>query len=166
MKKRGQIAVFVVIGIVILLVLVLLFAFKDKLGEAIRKEPTNVQEYLNLQLEDIKKEYSRCVGSETRNAIKLLIKNAGEFNISTNYIRYAGENYPVLCSQFKDQNLRNGCLARPIFTFEAEEKLNDYLNDEVKSCLNLNSFRNKDYDLNLSEQNLSVKIFEDHILVN
>ncbi len=163
MQKRGQVAVFVVIGFVIVATVFLLFYFRDSLSKAIRESPTNTQEYLGIQLQDIRDEISRCVGKETNNAAKLLVENAGNFERKSGYMRYVGVNYPILCKEFTDNK---GCLASPILISDLNNKLANYLPDKIQKCLNLEDFKSKDYELDLGDTNLNVKIFDEYIIVD
>ena len=139
MEKRGQATVFVIIGIVILASIFLLFFFRDSLTQTIRQTPTNPQEYLGGQLQDIKNEISRCVTKETNDAVDLLIKNSGNFKLSSGYIQYLNVSYPILCREFNDAN-NVGCLSKPILISSLQIKLQDYLPEKIESCLNLFSF--------------------------
>lgn len=163
MKKRGQATVFVIIGIVVLAVIILLFFFKGKLTQAIRQEPTNPQEYLAQQLDDIKKEVGRCVTRETEKASKLLMENGGSFERSFNVMRYYNVSYPILC---RDINGTKGCLSEPILVSNLGDKISGRLPSGVNNCLNLEDFRNKDYELRIGNINLTSQIFDDYILVN
>ncbi|MBI2148682.1 hypothetical protein HYU23_03300 [Candidatus Woesearchaeota archaeon] len=163
MKKRGQVSVFVIIGVILIVIFSLIFLFKDKITETIRQEPTNPQEYLNQQLNNIKNEIGKCVSKETSEASQLLMQNGGEFEGYGSYINYYGVKYPILCREI---NNTNTCLSQPIIILDLQNKLDNYLPDKINKCVNLEEFKNKDYVLNLGKFIIKTEIFNDKILVN
>lgn len=163
MQKRGQIAVFVVVGVVFIILAGLIFYFRENLTKALREKPANVQEYLTQQLGDIKKEIGRCAIKETSEASKLLMENGGSFDLSFDFIRHKGVNYAVLCRQFEDSE---ECLSEPILISKLSEKLNSYLPDKINKCLNLEDFKNKDYTLKLGNLDIDTEISDEFILAN
>src|SRR3989338_4233945 len=126
MRKRGQVSVFIIIGIVILVAILTVFFFRGKISKVLREEPTNPQEYLYQQLQDVKKEIGRCVNQETSKAARLLMENGGDFDKNFGYIQYINISYPVLCREI---NNTNSCLAEPILILILQQKLNNYLPD-------------------------------------
>ncbi len=163
MQKRGQLAVFVVVGIVLLTVVLLLFFFKDKITESVRETPTNPQGYLNQQLNDLKKEVNRCIDKETKDASVLFMKNGGDFSRTFNYMTYSGVNYPILC---KAINGTDTCLSQPVLISNFNSKLNNYLPSKVNSCFNFENFKNKDYDLSLGKISVSSEVTNNYVLIN
>ena len=163
MKKRGQLSVFIVVGIVLIVVFMLFFFFRDKITKTLREEPINPQEYLNQQLDDIKMEIGRCVNQETSKASKLLMENGGVFNRKFGFIRYINISYPVLCREI---NGTGSCLAEPILISNLQGKLGTYLPEKINKCINLESFKNKDYSLVFRVGNLTAVILDEIIVVD
>ena len=161
--KRGQVSVFVVIGIIALAIILLVFFFRNSIVETIRHEPTNYQDYLGQQLDDIKREVGKCVTQETNNAIDLLIKNGGDFRRDFGYINYINITYPILCREI---NATQSCLFQPILISEMKDKLNKKLTQDIKKCINLKSFKNKDYVLTSGNLDVSSNILNDKIVVD
>ncbi|GEM_PF-1275885 len=162
MEKRGQVVVFVVLGIVVLTAVLLLFYFKDSVIKTVRSPPVHSAEYLSTQLDDLKNEINICVTKETKDAALLLMKYGGDYQREYDYIRYINVSYPILCRSFKD---KKGCLSTPLLLSTLEKKLDGYLIPELKKCFNLEAYRNKDYTLTSGELNLSTTILDQTILV-
>lgn len=163
MGKRGQVTVFIIIGIIVLVALFLVFFFRDKIADVAREQPANTQEYLTSQLEDIKSEIGRCVNKETRESSKLLMENGGVFSRETGYMRYSNVSYVILCKEYE---YSEGCLARPISILSMETKLGERLSGKISSCVNLENFRNRDYELGIGSIEVSTQVFDDDILVS
>ncbi len=162
MEKRGQVVVFVVLGIVVLTAVLLLFYFKDSVVKTVRSTPVHSAEYLSTQLEDLKHELTTCVNKETKDAAGLLILHGGDYQREYDYIRYINVSYPILCRSFKD---KKGCLSTPLLLSTLEKKLDLYLVPKIKNCINFEAYRNKDYTLTSGELNLSTTILDETILV-
>ena len=164
MQKRGQVAVFVVIGLVIVILLVLLFAFRDTLVR-IGKGQINTGEYLNSQLKDIQKNViQKCAEDETFNAVKLYLDNGGKFTEPLNYLIYHGKKYRILC-----QNIPNDakCLSSPLVINNVKEEFNSYLKEKISNCMDFKEFQDKNYELKLpSDLLLDVTINEDSLVVH
>ncbi len=162
MKKRGQVGIFVIVGIVIVAVIFLTFFFRESLSKTIRESPADVQEYLNQQLGNIKSEVGKCADRETKEAAKLLIENAGVFNREFGYIAYSGVKYPVLCRAMAE---RDGCLVEYVSVSEMQNKLDNYLPAKINNCLDLDEFRREDYELNSGDMTVSTIVSDENILI-
>ena len=91
MDKRGQVAVFVVIGVVLIIVLVLLFAFRDAFIGVVKGQ-IDTEKYLSNQLNDIQKNViEECVVSETLDGVKLYLSNGGGFSEPLDHLIYHGK---------------------------------------------------------------------------
>jgi len=162
MKKRGQAGIFVIIGIVLVAVIFLIFFFRESLGKTIRESPTDSQEYLNQQLGDVKREIGRCAELETKAAAKLLMENAGVFERDFGYVVYSGIKYPILCRAMENGE---GCLSENIFISDMQNKLDNYLPLKISNCINLNEFRDSDYELSSGNIGVSSLISDKNILI-
>lgn len=162
MKKRGQVGVFVIVGLVIVAVIFLTFFFRESLSKTIRESPADVQEYLNRQLGDIKNEVGRCTDRETKEAAKLLMENGGVFSREFNYIAYSGVKYPIFCRAIENGE---GCLSENIFISEMQNKFDSYLPSKINNCLDLGEFRGKDYELNSGDLAVNSIISNENILI-
>jgi hypothetical protein len=160
MQKRGQVGLFVVIGVVLILAILLIFFFRESLTKAIRQTPTNTQEYLSSEIEIIKSSLNKCVTQETISASKLLMQNGGDLQRKTGFIKYKNFNYSILCREFE-----NGCLIQPILLNNLNSELSEYLPAKINSCMNWDDFENNDYVLTRGNLNLVPQIFEDTIFV-
>lgn len=163
MEKRGQATVFVIVGIVLVVLAALIFFYRDSITKAIRQEPINPQQYLVQQLDDVKKNIGDCVVSEVSEASKILMQNAGSYNREFNYFLYYGKKYPVLCRELED---KSGCLSEPLIVNNFQDRLNEKLPNMINNCLNLEAFKNEDYEINFGELKTSSTIRDKEIILN
>ncbi len=163
MNKRGQIAIFVVIGLVLIIALVFIFLFRDNLID-FNKKNTNPQKYLEGQASDINKMINKCLKKEITDATKKLLENAGQFDEPVNYIAYKGRKYRILCQKLKDTDK---CLSSPIFLKEINKKLIEYTKNKIENCIKIENFENQGYDITkLSEPILNIEIKNKEIFVD
>ena len=161
MLKRGQVSVFVIIGTVILLAMVFVFVLFRSFQEKAR-EITNPQEYLRSQLGDIKKVVNKCIDDSSRSALNQLYLQGGYFN-PTKYLDYHGNKTTFLCYKVKD-NLP--CYNMMFTRQDVANQLKPKLEQDVRSCIDLSSFRDKDYTLTTGEYNLDFTFSDEALLVN
>ena len=161
MLKRGQVSVFVIIGTVILLAMVFVFVLFRSFQEKAR-EITNPQEYLRSQLGDIKKVVNKCIDDSSRNALNQLYLQGGYFN-PTKYLDYRGNKTAFLCYKVKD-NLP--CYNMVFTRQDVAGQLRPKLEQDVKNCIDLSSFRDKDYTLTTGEYGLDFTFSDEALLVN
>ena len=156
MEKRGQVTIYIMIGVFILLVVLLIFFLKgDVLG--VKKflgfgKVKNTDLYLKDQMTQISNEVNRCVDLEAGKALKILGDQGGYF-VPENYLFYYGYNIAYLCSEIKD---KNSCLNNMLLEERLENDLNLYLKDKLKDCINLGKFEKYDYKLEYDKSNFNV----------
>lgn len=155
MQKRGQVTVFVMIGLVALMVIVLLFFARNTLQEQITKA-TDVEKYLNMQANAIQGEITECTTKKTKEAAEILAAQAGYFN-PTNFIAYYGKKVGFRCTNRLEER---GCQNDPIIKTTIVQKIEERLNTEIASCIDLSTWKTKDFQLHTEELQTSVALKE------
>ena len=144
MQKRGQVAVFVVIGIAVVILFVLLFYYKNTLIGA-AKSKINTEQYLNDQLADIQKNViEKCAISETNDAIKLFLDDGGEFSEPLNFLKYHEKKYRILCQNIPGKGI---CLSSPLTVSKVNEQFTKYLKEKINNCMDFTDFENNNYQV-------------------
>jgi hypothetical protein len=157
MKKRGQVALFVVIGIVVLAIVILVGLYMADIIKA-PSAVGDVQKQLDVEMRGIEQYVDECVTKETNNAIELLIDGGGVFEPS-NVVNYHGREYRVLC-----QAMEVGCLSTPVVKGELENILDSYLEDQMRKCIVFDNFEVEliqstfDLETSVNEKNLVVEL--------
>jgi len=151
-----------IIGLVLIIIIVLLFAFKNTLFETIRgAEGTRM--ILNDKVGEINNKIKECVDKEAIEAINILGKQGGYMN-PVSYRSYYGEKISYLC--FGIPNTKK-CANNGITKIELENELYNYLDQKIKSCINIESYRDdQTYEINIGNYNLNIEILDKNILFN
>ncbi len=161
MLKRGQVSVFVIIGIAAFAAFILIFMLFRGFQEEARSF-TDPQEYLNSQLNDVTRIIIGCIGDESESSLRDLTKSGGHFN-PINSVSYYGNKTSVLCAKVKDNE---PCYNVMFTESDIDKELRPRLETRIKSCINLNPFMDKDYELTTGEFILNPEFTEDVLLVN
>ena len=138
MQKRGQVSVFVIIGLVIIAAMIFVFFLFRSFQEKAR-EITNPQEYLKSQIQDVKKAVVKCIGDESEGALTKLSMQGGHLN-PVKYINYYDSKVTFLCYKVKDDE---PCYNFMFTRMEIEDELGPLLKKNIKSCVDssLSPFR-------------------------
>src|SRR3989344_244371 len=159
LKKRGQVSTLVIIGVLVLFVFIFVFMLRDSIREKFRGT-VDREGYLISQMNQIKKTINTCLVKETDKAVKLLGESGGYFN-PEDYVTYHGTKIAKLCENIPQEKI---CNAKPLSIENTNKVLKNYLQTEIKNCIDLNPYRKKDYTLEAGELNLDVSIKETEII--
>lgn len=154
--KKGQITIFMIIGLVVIIIIaLLLFASSRGIGVDPRK-------FLSSQIEPIRDAVEKCVDFEVNDALDLLGKQGGDLN-PTRYRRYKNENVAYLCF---NKPGKGECINRMLTRREIEAELNEYIEEQLYRCIHLDDFVDlQKYDLIAGELAVNTTIALDEVFV-
>ncbi len=163
MRKRGQVSVFMIVGIAAVAAIVLVFLLFRSVEEKAR-DVRSTEEYLSSQLGDLKKQVSNCIGEVADDALDRLYAGGGDLN-PERYANYRGNNINVLCYKAGDGSCYNFMFVKS----EIIEQLLPFLEQEIKSCVDskLVFFEDQDYTVEGGEFSLDDEgfVFDDERLL-
>ncbi len=163
MQKRGQVTIFIVLGIVILVVFGLLFFLKGKVVESSFEDEMNALA-VPAQLEPVKEYLDVCLRDVTRDGIRLMGEQGGYIEIpEDNDFSYGGELSNSLKLgpsgevAFWYYETSNGIDVERIPTLdEMENQLEEYINEHFKDCFYfLSSFEKEGFEFEYPESAVS-----------
>ena len=118
-NKRGQLAIWIILAIVIVAVIILLFAFRIPQRYILPSKP-------NIQLQD-------CIINDLKNAIGEVSKKGGSVN-PVNSISYEGEKVEYLC--YTNQYYQTCVNQQPLLRQHVERELLEQIKPKAESCQN------------------------------
>ena len=137
MNKKGQVATFIIIGIVLLLITSLtLFAIKFKISNV----PDTYSDPVNAINDYIK----QCLKSSTQSSIAELLDNGGYTNLDNFVIprlEYAGDELKKIPLWIKKNKVNRPTISK------MQMELTTYINEDIKGCINSLDIFNEQFDI-------------------
>lgn len=128
--KRGQVTVFVIIGIVILAIIAVGFFLRKDIAQKIQDVKVSQSAALQQKVEEVKPFVSDCIGSTVENAI-LKVIGSGGYNQPKNAVDYEYYTIPVYFDKGKET----------VPTLESiQTEIEKALVSNIQSCANFNTF--------------------------
>lgn len=161
MEKRGQITVFVILGIVVVALVVLLFAFRKDII------PTSATpENLNSIMNDMNDHIEDCLKSSADGPLKRIALQGGYLSVpSGSYRLWNDYTVSYLCYNLPDTE---SCSNRMLVSSHMEEEISRAVEEELAKCIDLDAFSGglfKTYSLTANQQmQVSTSIARDAVL--
>ncbi|MBS3172019.1 hypothetical protein J4438_00345 [Candidatus Woesearchaeota archaeon] len=176
MKKRGQVTIFIVLGIVILVVFGFLFFVRGNVNEASFEEEMSSLT-VPKEIESVKLYFDNCVEDLVDEGLTTIGEQGGYINLPkdimfrsyTNPFSNSLEIYDGLKVAYWYYESANGIEMNQVPSLEnIEVELENYINDNFKECYyNIYSFEQEGYEFSLpSLVNSDVKINTNNIQVS
>jgi len=159
MNKRGQVSVFVIVGIVLVIIVALLFILDDQNVINIMGNDNS----LSNKIENIKGELQDCAEEGVKEGMDLFGKQGGMFN-PNDYRRYRNYPVPYYCTNLKD----NVACYNIMPTLESMRiEFGEYMAGYMKNCINPEVLKSKDeFVINTGELDTDLDFNGDTVMVN
>jgi hypothetical protein len=146
-NKRGQITLFIIIAI--FLVVALLIIFFPRIKQIIA--PLSPE--LSLQ---------RCIESDLKKELNLITANGGSKNPSL-YFSYAGSKIEYLC--YTNEDYKTCVMQQPLLKQHIERELLDTLKPKIESCIETmeKNAESQGYKVSSSKSNPSIEISQNNV---
>jgi len=158
--KRGQITIFIIVGVVIISVVILFFLFKSGIVPKIFKKPeTDSNTFLHSCMEDKIKEAVKTIslqGGHINNPLHKTFKFENEdFLKNISYLCYTQNYYTPCINQ------------EPMLIQHLKDEIKDYIFDDVKDCFNelTLSLEKQDYVVEARYNGFYVELIERKIVI-
>lgn len=161
MKKRGQVTLFVIFGVILLIIIGLFLYLRTNI---FMFNPSS--EDLNSELQAINEHILNCVESAGDQPIRTIGLHGGYLEPPTNSYRLYSD-YPIsyLCYNIPG---KSQCMNRMLRKDDMESQISDTISRSISDCVDIESFRSfgSFNILTPSPFKVSTKIFSDSVLVN
>jgi hypothetical protein len=143
--KKGQVTLFVILAIVIVVLGVLIYLF---LPDIISTEKSVSQEDPQTYLEN-------CIQDELQNNVRIISENGGVLE-NEFYLNYSGDKYEYLC--YTNEYLRPCIPQKPMLTNVIRSNLKESIEDEFENCFDSmkEDFENRNYEVNLDKKDFEI----------
>jgi hypothetical protein len=148
MHKRGQVTLFVVIGIVVIVVIALFLVLNKKISKE------GISESVVSEGEEIYEFTQDCVEEVGEASLVLIAKQGGRYKDVENFISYDGREIADYCMNIPSD-------------IKIIDEINLYFQDNFVKCLDYYSqFENSGYSIQHEEPFVSIGFYEDNTLLN
>lgn len=158
MKRRGQISIFAIVGVIIIALVVLFLVVRNKVYfgsanlENLEKEFPQIQAHVESCLNEIGKKYIFTIGKKGG----YLTANPGT------YREYQGESINYLCYNIKE---KPECSNRGLRLVDIKNSLEKGMIQDLNKCLDIDQFNKVGLDVSRGEVSLDLDIGEDITIV-
>jgi hypothetical protein len=150
--KKGQVSIFIILGILIVLVLLILFS-RDAGFDTIFAKQSPYQEI------------EGCAQTAIQEGLDILMLQGGVIE-SENYFMYEGKKIDYVC--YSENEYENCIMQKPILTNTIRDELVKYSTPKIKSCLNSvkSSLESKGYSVVMRDPEIVIDLVPDNVLVD
>lgn len=134
MQKRGQVTVFVIIGIVLIIIIALIFFARNNLGVGV-----NTQNFLHAKLDPIQDNIIECIDNNLPQAVETLGKQGGDFSPAS-YRRYQSKEVKYYCLEIPDKDT---CLNIMPTKNRIKQNLQDYIAFQLDNCIDRSQLKSR-----------------------
>ena len=150
--KKGQVSVFIILGILIVVVLLLLFS-RDAGFDTIFAKQSPYQEI------------EGCAQTAIQEGLDILMLQGGVIE-SENYFMYEGKKIDYVC--YSENEYENCIMQKPILTNTIRDELEEYSTPKIKSCLNSvkSSLEGRGYSVVMRDPEIVIELVPDNVLID
>ncbi len=152
MEKKGQVTIFIIIAIVIVVMGVLIYMFfpqiKTTLGVGVKNPQIFIEE---------------CIEEEIEDAVEMVSLQGGSID-PENYILYDNEKVEYLC--YTGEYFKLCTIQQPLLKRHIEREIENEIESKVEFCFNSleESYKKKGYEVNLQEGPTKVELLPQRIV--
>ncbi|MEK6886660.1 MAG: hypothetical protein AABW88_02400 [Nanoarchaeota archaeon] len=151
MEKKGQVTIFVIIGIVIVAFAVLVYLFYPKISSTFGFTEETPSSYIQ-----------KCVEDSVKNSIGKIATQGGSLD-PENYYLYKDQKLEYLC--YTNLDYLTCVMQQPMLKKHFEEEIAKDVQGKVQECVQgmKTNFKNKGYDIQVSGEGFAVEILPKRI---
>jgi len=152
--KRGQVAIFVIAALVLVVIAILFYLLYPQIRSTLGLDVKNPNQFIR-----------DCVESHIKDVKNTLVLQGGSID-PQNYFLYKDKKIEYLC--YNEEYYLMCVVQQPLLKRHVEEEIKKAINDEVQSCFNEleTTFKGKGYDVNLKRGNFEIDILPERIVAN
>lgn len=159
MKKKGQVTIFIIIGLILITAIALFFVLsKQTTPKTTEKPEENPETFLES-----------CIEDKVKNAVEVISLRGGypNNNLSINF-KFENESYINISYLCYNQNNYLPCInQKPMFMQDLKQEIKNYIARDVESCFNeiTKNFNKKGHEVNVNYNDFEVELLPKRIIV-
>ena len=151
-NNRGQVTIFIIIAIVIVVMGVLIFLFYPQIKTGLGFEEKNPSAFIQA-----------CIEEEIENSVEKLSLQGGSIN-PEHYILYDNEKIEYLC--YTGEYYKTCIMQQPMLKQHIESEIKNEIKEEVKVCFDSmkESYEKRGYSVNLRQGETNIELLPKRII--
>ena len=152
MGKRGQVTIFIIIAIIIIVIGILIYVFYPKIQSLVGSDSNHPDAFMQTCLED-----------EIEETVEILSLQGGSMT-PEHYFTFDDINIEYLC--YTNQNYGTCMIQQPLLKQHIESEIKNEISAEVRACFDdlKTSFSKSGYDVNLKEGDIIIELLPEKIV--
>jgi len=153
-NKRGQVTLFIIVAILIIIIGAIIYFLFPGIGTNIKQDTENPEVYLQ-----------QCLQEEFESKIKNITSHGGSLK-PEHYIMYEGDKIEYYC--YTEEYYKTCVVQRPLIKHHVEKGILNAIDEKSKTCFDemVNSFESKGYEVELDRKGKSVNIMPGRTILN
>ena len=153
-NRSGQVTIFIIIGVIIIALAVLIYAFYPQIKSTLGFESKNPSEFIQSCLED-----------EIKNTVGELSLRGGSLEPDFYYL-YNNEKVEYLC--YTNEDYKTCVMQQPMLKEHIEEEIENQISGKATECFNSmkESYANRGYAVNLRTGKMKVELLPKKVVAN
>lgn len=153
-NKRGQITIFVIIGILIVAFAFAIYYFYPQIKSAITGETLNPSSYLQS-----------CIEDDLNSAVKTISAQGGSMN-PEHYLLYQSQRVEYLC--YTSEYYKTCVMQQPLLKRHVESEISRVISTKAEECFASleENYKNSGYEVDIKKGKISVELLPKRVSVN
>jgi len=145
-SKKGQVTIFIIVAVIIVIAGILVYMFYPQIGELFGFGITNPSEYIQS-----------CIEDKIKDTVEILSPQGGSLKPG-HYILYNNEKIEYLC--YTEAYYKTCVMQQPMLKNHIESEVEGEIEEEVENCFNSleEKYRDRGYTVNLKEGEMDVEL--------
>ena len=160
MQKRGQVTIFIILGIVVIFLILLITVFRDTLLETKFGTQTN-DDLVSTQVESLRDHVEDCIEEKASYVIEKLGDQGGDLEPGLSKYWY-GDNISYLCYT---ENYTACYNMKPFLISHMEDEITDYVQAHLGECIDFSPWVSRGYEVQAGEYVIETRIGDENIIV-
>jgi len=152
-KKKGQITIFVIIGIIILALAFVIYYFYPQITKALTGEALNPSSYLQ-----------NCIEEDLKTNLETISTQGGSLN-PEHYLLYQNKRIEYLC--YINENYKTCVMQQPLLKRHVEQEIANAISGKAEQCLSSleETYKKKGYEVELRKGNISIELLPKRVVL-
>jgi hypothetical protein len=152
-SKKGQVTIFVILGIMIVIFAVLIFLFYPRIKSTLGFEMQNPSEFM-----------SSCIEKEILESVEKISTQGGSMN-PQHYILYKGDKLEYLC--YTEEYHKTCVMQQPMLKEHIENEVKEAISTSTNICLDdlKKNFERRGYEVSIVKGDIEIELLPKRLLV-